>query len=84
MLFRSNIKDRITIEIQDSKIVTSWETEYGMTVIHKIVDVDGNVYTWKISKAIDEKAKKIIGTVKAHNEYNGIKQTELTRCKIVV
>lgn len=79
-----NIKDRITIEIQDSKIVTSWETEYGMTVIHKIVDVDGNVYTWKISKAIDEKAKKIIGTVKAHNEYNGIKQTELTRCKIVV
>lgn len=78
-----NIKDRITVEIQNSKIVTSWETEFGVTVIHKIVDIDGNVYTWKTSKAIDENAKKIVGTVKAHNEYNGVKQTELTRCRIV-
>lgn len=78
-----NIKDRITIDMQDFKIVTSWETDWGVTVIYKILDINGNVYTWKTSKAIDENAKKIIGTVKAHNEYNGIKQTELTRCKIV-
>lgn len=25
----------------------------------------------------------IVGTVKAHNEYKGVKQTEITRCKIV-
>ena len=78
-----NIKDRITIDMQYFKIVTSWETDWGVTVIYKILDISGNVYTWKTSKAIDENTKKIIGTVKAHNEYNGVKQTELTRCKIV-
>ena len=78
-----NIKDRITIDMQYFKIVTSWETDWGVTVIYKILDINGNVYTWKTSKAIDENTKKIIGTVKAHNEYNGVKQTELTRCKIV-
>ena len=49
------------------------------------VDENGNVYTWKTSggiycdESIDEVELK--GTVKAHNEYRGVKQTELTRCK---
>lgn len=77
-----NVGDRITVQIADFSIVTSWETQYGMTYIYKIVDIDGNIYTWKTSGGIAEETKAIVATVKAHNEYRGTKQTELTRCRV--
>ena len=76
-----NVGDRITVQIADFKIVTSWETGFGLTKIFKIVDTDGNVYTWKTSGGIADGTETIIGTVKAHNEYRGTKQTELTRVR---
>ena len=46
--------------------------------------MENNVYTWKTTTSIeDRKILNITATVKKHNVYNGIKQTELTRCKIV-
>lgn len=58
-------------------------------------DEKGNVITWKTSSypnlKIDGKTHyirnfdgsfKIIGTVKEHTTYNGVKQTVLTRCKV--
>lgn len=77
-----NVGDRITIQIEEFGIVTSWETEYGLTKIFKIVDVDGNIYTWKTSGGIADGTKTIIATVKAHNEYRETKQTEITRCRV--
>ena len=77
-----NVGDRIIILIADIKIITSWETQYGITAIYKIVDENGNVFIWKTSKGIGEDTKKIYATVKSHNEYNGIKQTEVTRCRV--
>lgn len=81
-----NVGDRIKIEIADARCITSWESSYGYNTtivsIYKITDTNGNVYTWKTSSSIDEDAKTLTGTVKAHNEYKGIKQTELTRCRI--
>lgn len=77
-----NIGDRIIVHIAESKIVTSWETLYGITKIYKFVDIDGNVYVWKTNGGIAENVKEIAGTVKGHNEYNGIKQTELTRVRV--
>lgn len=79
--FVGNVGDRITVQIADFGIVTSWATEYGMTYIYKIVDTDGNIYTWKTSGGIAEETTEIVGTVKAHNEYRGTKQTELTRVR---
>lgn len=76
-----NVGDRITVQIEDFKIITTWETDYGLTKIFKIVDVNGNVYTWKTSGGIADDTKEIVGTVKSHNEYRGIKQTELTRVR---
>jgi predicted histidine transporter YuiF (NhaC family) len=77
------VGDRITINVNSVKCVTSWETEYGVTRIYKIVDEAGNVYTWKTGNFIaEEDVKTIKGTVKEHNEFRGIKQTELTRCKV--
>lgn len=42
-----------------------------------------NVYTWKTSNCLGENSiKSLTGTVKTHTEYRGIKQTELTRCRV--
>lgn len=77
------VGERITILVSDFKVITSWETQYGITAIFKIVDEGGNVFTWKTSGGISEGTKKISATVKFHNEYNGVKQTEITRCKAI-
>lgn len=77
------IGQRITFKVASAQCLTSWETEWGITRLFKIVDEAGNVFTWKTSNCPDfEKAETITGTVKAHTEFRECKQTELTRCKI--
>lgn len=76
-----NVGDRITVNIDSIRCLTSWETQWGITRIYKLVDDKGNVFTWKTSKYLDDEVKVIKGTVKEHTEYRGIKQTELTKCK---
>lgn len=81
------IGERITFEVASTKIVTSWETDYGMMWLVKFVSVDGNVFMWRASSlnALPddlETVKKITGTVKNHDEFRGIKQTFVNRCKV--
>ena len=68
-------------QIKSFAIVTSWETQYGLTKIFKIIDANGNVYTWKTSGGLADDSIEIVGTVKSHNEYRDVKQTELTRVR---
>jgi hypothetical protein len=83
-----SIGKRIQISVQSVKCLTSWENTFGYypttTYLYKIIDLDGNVYTWKTSTFIDEDnlPKTVVGTVKEHTEFRGVKQTALTRCKI--
>jgi hypothetical protein len=77
-----NVKERITIEVKSIKCLTGWEGQFGYTRLYEIVDTNNNVFTWKTSTLLAENAKIITGTVKAHNEFRGIKQTELTRCRV--
>jgi hypothetical protein len=62
-------------------------TYYGEThVIYVFADSDGNIYKWNTQNAIDSDINsnvKIKGSIKGHEEYNGQKQTVLTRCKIM-
>lgn len=74
------VGQRLDIKVASWKCMASWENQFGMGYLYKIVDADGNVYTWKTSRCIDG-AEKLKGTVKAHSEFRGTKQTELTRCK---
>lgn len=76
-----------------------WDISYGYrintTYLHKFHDAVGNLFIWKttnpmeyiekgVYKYFDEGAViKIKGTVKEHKEYQGDKQTVLTRCKVV-
>ena len=77
-----NVKDRITVDVHSYKCVTSFDSDFGTVRIYKFVDVNGNVFTWKTGNIVDGDVKTITGTIKGHNEYRGIKQTELTRCRI--
>jgi hypothetical protein len=55
-----------------------------VTYLHRFVDDHGNVAVWYGSSELAEEADygkkfKVKATVKGHEEYNGVKQTKLTR-----
>ena len=76
---------RVDIDISDAECITSFETEYGMMRIYRFETTDGEVLIWKTSNFIDDidKVTKIKATIKNHGEYNGEKQTEINRVKVV-
>ena len=78
-----NVGEKITGEIKNAQLMTSWQTVYGWTHLYKFVTTDGNTLVWYASRCIDGEPKKITGTVKDHKMYDGEKQTVLTRCKVV-
>lgn len=81
--FVGTIKERIVVENVSIKCVARYETEYGVTNVYRMVDELGNIYVWKSGKYIEDAEKITIkGTVKAHSEFRGEKQTELTRCQV--
>ena len=58
---------------------------YGTTMFVNIMeDPDGNTVVWKTSSWLGQEGQTytITGTVKDHSEYNEVKQTVLTRCKV--
>lgn len=77
-----NVGDKLTVDVKEAKLVTSWETVYGWTHLYKFITADNNVLVWKASRYYEGEPKRITGTVKDHKEYDGEKQTILTRCKI--
>lgn len=91
------IGKRQVFDISHFELVTSWETDYGMTYLYRFLTTNGDVLIWKASSVFGEWVTKdngcmdfvehkavnrIKATVKDHNERDGIKQTVITRCKI--
>ncbi len=78
-----NIKDKITVQVNSAVCVCCNEDGYGgLSYLYKFIDFDGNVFMWSTGKDLDlDTLITISGTVKDHKEYNGLKQTWLTRCK---
>ena len=74
-------------EVASVSKVTSWVTEYGETYLYMITLKEGNILMWKSSNWYSEEEmsniSKIDFTVKGHKEYNGTKQTDVTRCKLI-
>lgn len=65
-----------------------YETQFGGMCIYIFEDADGHQFKWNTSSGFGTSLEKeevitIKGTIKEHSEYNGIKQTVLTRCKLV-
>lgn len=81
--FVGQVGERLTLKAASAKLISSWETMYGTTFLYRFVDESGNVFVWKASGAYNVfDGVTIKGTVKDHSEYQGVKQTVLTRCKI--
>lgn len=73
-------------KVYEVRILTGWGTQYGYTYLYKIVLESGNVLIWKSTNWCEESelnnVDTITFTVKAHGEYNGVKQTDVSRCKL--
>ena len=78
------VKERLTFNatLKYTKLIESY---YGTSMLTKWETEEGNVLTWFASNypdvEIGEKVK-LTATVKAHSEYNGILETQVTRGKI--
>ena len=90
------IGQRIVITAKP-ELVTSYETDYGYVYVYKFIE-NGNVFIWKKSGTFGEWVKDAKGgthyvnyddvvtfkaTVKDHSEYNGVKQTVISRGVVV-
>lgn len=64
--------------------VRDLEGGYGVTHLHTLIDTDGNVLKWFASAERLQVGTtyKMTGAVKSHEEYRGVKQTVITRCKV--
>jgi hypothetical protein len=63
-------------------LIYSMETQWGYSYLYRFVQ-DGNELIWKTGTWLDTDIEyEVSGTIKAHNEYRGKKQTELTRCRV--
>ena len=86
--YQGQVGQRITFVPSSIKCVYSSDSQFGTSWLYSIEDVNHNIYTWFTSKFIDcsEESETVItsitGTVKGHSEFRGVKQTEMTRCKL--
>ena len=63
-------------------LIFSMETQWGYSYLYRFI-LDGNELIWKTGTWLDTDIEyEVSGTIKAHNEYRGKKQTELTRCRV--
>ena len=68
-------------------VSTRWfDGFYGARQMVKFADHDGNILVWWNTGKADPKEGErytVTAAVKEHSEYNGVKQTTITRCKLV-
>lgn len=79
-----SINDKVTLDVT-LKSIRGFDGVYGWTSIITFEDTQGRQFLWKTGSYIEaQEGDKVTlkGTIKAHSEYKGIKQTELTRCKV--
>ena len=76
------IGKRDTFTLKVNRLIFS-DGFYGLTIIHLMEDKDGNVFKWFSSgPELDEgEFLTLKATVKDHGEYQGTKETVLTRVK---
>lgn len=87
-----NVGDRITIkDIKSIRVLyTKDGSQFGYrvpdTYVYEIIDASGYTYIWSTTHSSLEEyiedIQSINATIKAHQEYKGLKQTVITRGKI--
>lgn len=79
--------DKIDVALKSGVLQATIPNEFGTTYLYKFTTEAGNQLIWYASRFQGEehelmKAKRLTGTVKKHSEFNGVKQTIVTRCKL--
>lgn len=85
-VFMGQAKDKVEF-VGEVSIVRGLASDWGVTTMIKFITDDGNAATWFASgeKDIARGARvSVRGTVKKLEEYEGVKQTVLTRCTVTV
>lgn len=85
-----SVGEKLVIDVEYKRSFY-YVSRYGLAYIHMMADSDGNVVIWKTSGLLkkgdtpvnDMEAVRIQATVKAHSEYNGMKQTEVIRVRVI-
>lgn len=86
------VGEKIEFVLKDVKVLTSWENHFGYypttTYMYKFTDEKGNICIWQTTKHVNienclKSTTTVKGKVKEHSEYNGVKQTVLTNCKLI-
>lgn len=80
-----NVGDKLELEV---KLVRrgAFTTDWGTTLVYTFADSESHQFVWKTGTSWDvsEGTKVTLrGTIKAHSEYRGARQTELTRCRMI-
>ena len=81
--YLGSVGEKISANFVSGREVACCETQFGLLHIYEFKDANGNRLVWKSSSSKDiPESGMVTGTVKAHEEYNGIKQTVILRAKI--
>ena len=81
--YLGSVGEKISVNFVSGREVACCETQFGLLHIYEFKDANGNAVVWKSSSSKDIPGSgTVTGTVKAHEEYNGIKQTIILRAKI--
>jgi len=78
-IYVGEIGKRVMMTLTVQRVVTC-QTSYGIMYIHTMLDDQGNELVWKTNSRLELGSYKGKVTVKAHAEYKGVLQTEISRC----
>lgn len=82
--YLGSVGEKISMNFVSGREVACCETQFGLLHIYEFKDANGNTVVWKSSSSKDiPESGTVVGAVKAHEEYNGIKQTVILRAKII-
>ena len=80
------VGEKINVKVT-GKVITGYATQFGWINIYEFKDEEGHIFIWKTSVDVETNDGTFEGTIRAtikeHNDYNGIKQTVITRAKVV-
>lgn len=81
--YLGSVGEKISVNFVFGREVACCETQFGLLHIYEFKDANGNTVVWKSGSGKNIPESGIVsGTVKAHEEYNGVKQTIILRAKI--
>ncbi len=73
---------KLSLKVLGGKAIS---TAWGDSILYKFIDDRGNLFAWFASNSLELEVGKtysLDASIKAHNEFKGVKETTLTRAKL--